>query len=226
MLANASRQMLRTVSRGVRLQTPLVTTIVRNNSITSKQEKVTTTGAADNAPLTHPPKDSRLQAMKENKQDDNTLIFHDVSVKQILAIKQGYKANMPVSTVSKDDTVYEAVKRMNAARVGALVVLENNTPVGMISERDYLNKVVLRGFSSKQIKVADIMTSDIVTVTPEVSAGDCMELMTKGRFRHLPVVDKDDQMLGIVSIGDLVKTVLDQQKETINYLKEYIERTY
>ena len=221
MLANASRQVLRATA--VRsMQSARVATVPLTRSIS-------TNAPLKDTPLHDMPKDTRLHAMKAAAKEadprESMVVFRDVSVQQILDHKAAGQV-AAVATVSRGDTVYEAIKKMNAVRVGALVVIEDGSPVGMISERDYLNKVILRGFSSKEIKVNDIMTSDIVTVTSDVSAGDCMELMTQGRFRHIPVVDPANKMLGIVSIGDLVKTVLDQQKETINYLKEYIERTY
>jgi len=166
-------------------------------------------------------KDNRLAAMAHAKEKD-LVVFKDLSVAQILAAKKSHE----VSTVRKTDTVYSAIKKMNEMKVGALVVVEDDKPVGMISERDYLNKVILRGFSSKDITVNDIMTREIVTIPPHVTAGDCMEIMTERRFRHIPVVDEHSKMIGLISIGDLVKSVMDQQKETISYLKEYIERTY
>jgi len=168
----------------------------------------------------HRHKDPRLAALKDAEKD--LVVFKDLFISQILANKK----NQNVSTVHKTDTVYSAIKKMNEMKVGALVVTEDDKPVGMISERDYLNKVILRGYSSKDITVNDIMTHNIVTIPPTFTAGDCMNLMTKGRFRHIPVVDEKEKMIGIVSIGDLVKSVLDQQKETITFLREYIERTY
>jgi len=171
-------------------------------------------------PTLRPVKDHRVNALKEAEKD--LVVFKDISVAHILASKK----RQEVATVSKTDTVYDAIKKMNEIKVGALVVVDNGIPVGMISERDYLNKVVLKGHSSKAITVNDIMTRDVVTILDSVTAGECMHMMTEGRFRHIPVVGADKKMIGIVSIGDMVKSVIDQQKETINYLRDYIERTY
>eukprot|EP01111_Echinosteliopsis_oligospora_P011849 TRINITY_DN39_c0_g1_i1.p1 TRINITY_DN39_c0_g1~~TRINITY_DN39_c0_g1_i1.p1 ORF type:complete len:214 (-),score=55.16 TRINITY_DN39_c0_g1_i1:151-792(-) len=155
--------------------------------------------------------------------DEDLKVFKDASIQSILDSKQ----KIPITTVKKDETVYNAIKKMNSAKVGALAILnDNGEPIGMFSERDYLNKVILRGYSSKEIKVEDVMTTSVTTVQPTASAGECMDMMTQGRFRHIPVVDGNKKMIGIVSIGDLVKCVLDQQKETISFLQEYIGRTY
>lgn len=115
------------------------------------------------------PKDTRLNAMKamakEEDPKDSMVVFRDVSVQNILDHKAaGQLAS--VATVSRNDTVYDAIKKMNAVRVGALVVIENGTPVGMISERDYLNKVILRGFSSKEIKVSGMFSFFLVFLLP------------------------------------------------------------
>lgn len=168
-------------------QAPISTNIARHAS----------SNAAVN-PTVHPAgKEShRLQTLQQ-AEDQEMVVFKDVSIQQIL----NAKPNQAVSSVSKTDTVYSAIKKMNEMKVGALVVAENNEPVGMISERDYLNKVILRGFSSKDITVngivspiysnfssnvlPDIMTKEIVTIPPTVTAGDCMNLMTQGRFRRI-----------------------------------------
>jgi len=154
---------------------------------------------------------------------EEVVIFQDVKVEHILA----NKATHVVVTVSPKETVYEAIKKMSDLKVGALVVTNNeDKPIGMISERDYMTKIALKGLSSKHAPVQDIMTVKVQTTSPKTGASECMKLMTNGRFRHIPVVDDKGKMIGIISIGDLVKYVMDQQKETIHYLKQYIERTY
>jgi len=158
----------------------------------------------------------------EQLKDKGEVPMFDVQVGDIIASKPDQR----VVVISPTSTVFEAVKLMSESKVGALIVAHNKKPVGVISERDYLNKVVIHGLSSKTTHVQDIMTKDIVTTPTNISAAKCMDIMTKGRFRHIPVVDDRGQILGIVSIGDLVKHVLDQQKVTIQHLKDYIERTY
>ena len=110
---------------------------------------------------------------------------------------------------------------MAEKRIGALVVTEENVPVGVFSERDYARKVYLRGRSSDDTKVTDVMTSDPCCIPPERTAEECMALMTEKRIRHLPVV-VDRQLAGIISIGDLVKTVLDDREYAIQQLESYI----
>jgi len=161
-----------------------------------------------------------ISAIKEKKED----VLYDVQVGDIIAAKPDHR----IVVVGADSTVFDAIKLMSDCKVGALVVADSvsKKPLGMISERDYLNKVVLKGLSSKSTQVRDIMTSDIVTTPSNVSASKCMDIMTKGRFRHIPVVDDKGGMIGLISIGDLVKHVLDQQAVTIRHLKSYIEGSY
>lgn len=161
-----------------------------------------------------------IQSLKEKGE----VTMFDVQVGDIIASKP----DQSIVVISPNSTVFDAVKTMSDCKVGALVVTDPITkrPLGMISERDYLNKVVLKGLSSKTTMVNDIMTKDIITTSPTVSAIKCMDIMTKGRFRHIPVVDEKGALLGLISIGDLVKHVLDQQAVTIQHLKSYIERTY
>jgi CBS domain-containing protein len=130
-----------------------------------------------------------------------------------------------VWTIAPDVTVYEAIKTMSEKNVGALPVVEGTKLVGMISERDYMSKVVLKGKSSKETPVRDIMTCKVVTVGPDHNVSKCMEIVTENHIRHLPVMD-GDELLGIVSIGDLVRWIIATQKMTIEQLEAYIAGGY
>lgn len=138
------------------------------------------------------------------------------AVKQILEGKSN-----EVHSVTPDDTVLTAIKRMAELGVGALVVLENNKLIGILSERDYARKIVLAGKSSKETPVRDIMSSPVLTTTLDGRANACMRLMTDRRIRHLPVVD-GDQVVGMLSIGDLLKVAISEQQKVIDQLNSYI----
>jgi CBS domain-containing protein len=126
-----------------------------------------------------------------------------------------------VSTVSPQANVYEALAIMAEKNIGALVVVSEEKVVGLVSERDYARKVVLKGRSSKEIAVKDIMSSAVVSVTPSKTVEECMAIMTEKRYRHLPVLD-NGKLVGIISIGDLVKSIISEQKFMIENLKNYI----
>ena len=126
-----------------------------------------------------------------------------------------------VFSVTPEDSVLHAIDVMATRHVGALLVMQQGALLGIISERDYARKVILKNRSSHDTPVGDIMTSPVVSVAPEETVHHCMELMTNGRFRHLPVV-KSGRVVGMLSIGDLVKDVIQEQSEHIEQLERYI----
>jgi CBS domain-containing protein len=141
-----------------------------------------------------------------------------ITVKQVLQGK-GYPETW---TISPDATVFEALKLLSEKRVGALPVVEAGKLVGILSERDYARKVILKGKSSLNTPVREIMTEEVITVEPEQSMQACMELMTNMRVRHLPVLD-NGKLLGIISIGDVLKEIITEQELFIRDLQNYIE---
>lgn len=138
------------------------------------------------------------------------------TVRMILKNKGNYVWSLP-----PERTVYEAIAMMADKSVGTIVVLSGEQLVGIISERDYARKVILKGKLSKQTLVSEIMSSPVTTVDPDRTADECMRLMTEKRIRHLPVMDQG-KLVGVVSIGDLVKAIVSVQAETIQYLSDYI----
>ena len=142
------------------------------------------------------------------------------TVKQIL---QSKTRDIGILSISPDATVYDALKLMAEKEVGALMVMEADKLVGIISERDYARKVILHGKSSKEIRVSDIMTSKIIYVNTAKTVDECMALMTDKRVRHLPVYE-GDRLVGVVSIGDLVKEAISEREYIIKQLESYIMR--
>ena len=127
-----------------------------------------------------------------------------------------------VWSVAPNATVYEALNVMAGKEVGALLVVDGNQPVGLFSERDYARKVILKGRSSKETSVSEIMTSPPITIPSDCSVKEAMQIMTEHRVRHLPVLANDGSVLGMLSIGDLVKWIITSQEETIEQLHSYI----
>lgn len=130
-----------------------------------------------------------------------------------------------VHRISPEATVYEAVAMMAEKGVGALVVISGGKLAGIVSERDYARKVILKGKHSQEIEVREIMTSPVFTVTPDFPVDDCMRVITHHRIRHLPVMD-GETLAGMISIGDLVRSIISTQAHTIEQLSGYIEGRY
>lgn len=126
-----------------------------------------------------------------------------------------------VWSISPDDSVYDAVYVMAEKEVGALMVMEGDRLVGIISERDYARQIILKGRSSRDTPVREIMTSKVVSASPEHTTADCMAIMTERRVRHLPVLE-GDKVIGVLSLGDLVKSIIAEQQSTIDDLNRYI----
>ena len=123
--------------------------------------------------------------------------------------------------ILRSRSVYDAIKVMGEKNIGALLIMEGDKHTGILSERDYARKVVLKGKSSRETPVKDIMTEQVLTVTPGDTIEKCMAIMTDKHIRHLPVVE-DSRVLGMISIGDVVNSIIESQKETIAHLQSYI----
>ncbi len=126
-----------------------------------------------------------------------------------------------IITISPDSSVLEAIKIMANKSVGSLVVMEDDKLAGIVTERDYARKVIVKGRSSESTRVAEIMTVDVVTTSSTETVDRCMALMTEMRIRHLPVLE-DNRVIGMISIGDLVQAIIADQKEEIEHLEHYI----
>jgi CBS domain-containing protein len=138
------------------------------------------------------------------------------TVKQLLEAK-GYS----VWTIAPDASVFEAIQTMADREVGALAVMDGDTLAGIVSERDYARKVILQGHSSHAIRVATIMTREVITARLNDTVETCMAVMTERRIRHLPVID-EDRTVGMISIGDLVRAVIAEQQFVIRQLESYV----
>ncbi|SDU90254.1 CBS domain-containing protein [Pseudomonas mucidolens] len=141
------------------------------------------------------------------------------TVAQLLKVKD--QKNQDVHTIEWDHTVFEALVVMSAKNVGALPVIKQGAVVGIISERDYARKLVLKGLSSTSTCVSDVMSSPVISVDTHKTVDQCMNIMTDSHLRHLPVVE-NGQLLGLLSIGDLVKEAIAEQADLIKQLEQYI----
>jgi len=137
-------------------------------------------------------------------------------VRDVLQVK-----GAEIFSIGPDDSVFNAIQIMADNRIGALVVLDGEKLVGMISETDYARKIVLEGRTSASTRVREIMTDKVLYVGLDQDITECMALMTERRFRHLPVIE-DEKLVGLISIGDLVKSIIDEQSFTIEQLERYI----
>ncbi len=142
------------------------------------------------------------------------------TVRTILNVKGSLIWSLP-----PEATVYEAIALMAEKGIGALLVVSKDKLAGVLSERDYARKVILKGKSSRETRLEEIMTSPVITVTPEHTVDECMRIMTHYRIRHLPVVD-DNRLAGVISIGDLVNSIISAQAATIDQLHNYIAGKY
>jgi len=126
-----------------------------------------------------------------------------------------------IYSVERSVSVFEGLKVMLEKNISALLIIENEQLYGIFSERDYARKIALMGKSSKETPISDVMTADLITISPEDSIEHCMEIMTEKHIRHLPVIE-NGKVLGMISIGDAVKSVIETQKQTIEHLQSYI----
>ncbi|SMO78200.1 CBS domain-containing protein [Fodinibius sediminis] len=138
-------------------------------------------------------------------------------VRDILKTK-GYD----VYSISANQTVFEAIAKMDELDIGALVVMDGEQLLGILSERDYRSKVILKGRTSKETKVSTIMTGKVYNVSPDDTVDSCMSIMTNKKIRHLPVME-NDTVVGVISIGDLVKAIISRQRGEISNLRQYIQ---
>ena len=132
-----------------------------------------------------------------------------------------FKSDAAVHTIGPDDSVFDALERMADKGIGALLVLQDDAIVGIVTERDYARKVALKGRTSALTLVRDVMTTSVMSIKPTQTSEECMALMTNNRLRHLPVVDHG-RLVGLISIGDLVKDIISEQKFVIEQLEHYI----
>ena len=130
--------------------------------------------------------------------------------------------NRQIWTISKDQSVRQALILMSEKNIGAIIIVDNNDfPIGIFSERDYARKIVLKGKSSKDTLLDEVMTKELITVTRDYKIDQCMEIMNEKRIRHLPVLE-NKKIVGIISIGDVLKIMIKEQKELINHLQKFI----
>ena len=130
--------------------------------------------------------------------------------------------NRQIWTISKDQSVMQALILMSEKNIGAIIIVDNNDfPIGIFSERDYARKIILKGKSSKDTLLDEVMTKELITVTRDYKIEQCMEIMIQKKIRHLPVLE-DKKIVGIISIGDVLKIMIKEQKELIDHLQKFI----
>ncbi|MCZ6775695.1 MAG: CBS domain-containing protein [Ignavibacteria bacterium] len=140
-----------------------------------------------------------------------------ITVKRLLQAKGD-----EIWSTTPETSVFDALILMAEKNIGALMVLESGKLAGIFSERDYARKVILKGKTSKEVRVGEIMTEKVITVAPNHSIDECMKLMTDNHIRHLPVID-DQRLVGVIAIGDVLKAIIAEQQSTINQLEDYIK---
>jgi len=151
----------------------------------------------------------------------------DTRVRDIVQSKSSLAdSNSGVLTTDPSATVYDCIGRMVERDVGSIVVMDGDAIAGIFTERDYMHSIALKGRSSKETKVQTVMSSDVVTVSPDKPLEDCLHLMTELRCRHLPVVDEEDELVGIVSIGDCVKRISQTARQETDRLRRYAMGNY
>ena len=138
-------------------------------------------------------------------------------LKEILADKG---AN--IWSIGPDESVYVAIELLAEKEIGAIAVTEGVQLIGIVSERDYARQIILKGRSSENTRVRDIMSTEVITAQPDQEVRECMELMTEKRIRHLPIIDDEKKLIGMISIGDLVRAIIAEQESTIGDLEKYI----
>jgi len=138
-------------------------------------------------------------------------------LKEILAAK-----GSEIWSIGPDQSVYDAIQLLAEKEIGAIAVTEGGRLVGIVSERDYARQIILKGRSSENTQVKDIMSTDVITAIPSQEVRECMELMTQKRIRHLPIINDDNDLIGMISIGDLVRAIIADQESTIGDLEKYI----
>lgn len=148
-----------------------------------------------------------------------------MKIADTIGVLLGCRANRDVLSIAPEQSVYEALEMLAKYNIGVLLVCSDNQLVGIFSERDYARKGILGGLNSRETQVKQLMTSPVISVTPKHTVDECMALMTQHDFRHLPVV-QNDTVVGVVSIGDLVKWVISGQEQTIQALEGYIAGAY
>ena len=130
--------------------------------------------------------------------------------------------NRQIWTISKDQSVRQALILMSEKNIGAIIIVDNNDfPIGIFSERDYARKIILKGKSSKDTLLDEVMTKELITITRDYKIDQCMEIMSEKKIRHLPILE-DKKILGVISIGDVLKIMIKEQKDLINHLQKFI----